>query len=98
MSHDNLVAFIDVEKLDRSGSALFSVNCNCAVHHGGPDFDLFALESNKCLLVGCHIEIGRKNSVLRRLPQLRVGAIWRPRRRAVLGAGPTRRALRRFPQ
>ena len=73
MSHHNLIALADVEKLDRPGSAFFSVNRNCAVHHGGTDFDVFALKSNKCLLVGCHVEIGRKNSVRRRLRQLRIG-------------------------
>jgi hypothetical protein len=70
MSHHNFIIFTDIEKLDRPGSAFLSVNRNCAVHHGGPDFDVLALKSNKCLLVGCHVEIGRKNSVRRRAGQL----------------------------
>src|SRR5438093_5900197 len=75
MSYHDLIGLTDVEKLDRSGSASFSVNRSCAVHHGGPDFDVFALESNKCLLVRCHVEIGRKNSIRWRLRQLHIGRL-----------------------
>ena len=74
MTDHNLVACTDIEKLNRSGSALFSVNRNCTVHHGGPDFDLLPIKSNERLLVGGHIEIARENSVRRRLGQLRVSA------------------------
>src|SRR4030095_1527992 len=41
MSHHDLISLTDVEKLDRPGSAFFSVNRNCAVHHGGTRFALF---------------------------------------------------------
>ena len=72
MTDHNLVTFTDVEKLDCPGSAFFSVNCNCAVHHGRLNFDLFAIASNERLLVGCHVEIARKNAVRRGLGQLRI--------------------------
>jgi hypothetical protein len=74
MANHNFVAFTDIEKLDRSGSALFSVNRNCAVHHGGLNLDLFAIASNERLLVGCHVEIVWKNTVRRGLGQMRIRA------------------------
>ena len=74
MTDYDFIVFADVEELYRSGGAFLSVNCNRAIHRRRPDFDLLAVKSNECLLVGCDIETARKNSVRGGPGQLRVGA------------------------
>ena len=75
MTDHNLIPLADIEKLHRTSGTFFSVNRNRAVHHGWLNFDLLAIASNQCLLVGCHIEIVRENSVCRGLCKLRIRAL-----------------------
>ena len=53
---------------------LLSIKRDCAVHHRGPHLDLFAIESDKRLLIGRDIEVVRENAIVRRLRQLDVSA------------------------
>ena len=75
--HYDLIAFAHVEKLHRAGAALFSIESDGAIHHGGLDLDLFAIESDERLLVCRHVEIAGENSIRRGLGQLRIGMLSR---------------------
>src|SRR5262249_39884538 len=60
------------EKLDRPRGAFFSIKHNCAVDHRRPHLDFIAIEANECLLIGCHIEISRENSIRRSAGELHI--------------------------
>ena len=77
VANDNLVTFVHIEKLHRSSRALLSIKRDRAVHHRGPHLDLFAVESDKCLLIGRDIEVVRENAIVGRLRQLHVSAFHR---------------------
>ena len=72
MTHHDLVVFAHVEEFYCSGRAFFSINSNRAIHHGGLHFDLLAVKPDESLLVGCHVEVTRKNPVCRSGGKLRI--------------------------
>src|SRR5215510_4923668 len=63
VSDNNRVAFLDVEKLNRPHAALIAVNRDCAIDDRGRHLDLLAPETNKGLLVGRYVKLGRENPV-----------------------------------
>src|SRR5262249_34725625 len=63
VSHNDLVAFFDVEKLNSPRVAFFPVNCDCAIDDPGRHLDLLTAEANKRLLVGGYVKLGRENAV-----------------------------------
>jgi hypothetical protein len=63
VSDNNRVAFFDVEKLDGTRTAFLSVNGDCAIDNPRRHLDLLAAKTNKRLLVGGHVELGRENTV-----------------------------------
>src|SRR5262249_48255054 len=63
VSDDNLVALFDVEKLNCTRAAFFPVHRDCAVDDRGRCLDLLTVETNKRLLVGGYVELGRENTV-----------------------------------
>jgi hypothetical protein len=75
MADDDLVPPFYIEKLHRVCSASISIQGNRAIHHGWTHFNLFAVESNKSLLIRGHVKISRKNSVRRSVGQAGVRAL-----------------------
>ena len=75
MPNNNLVALIDIEELNRSRRSVFSVKGDCTVDHCRAHFDFLAVEAHKRLLIRCHVEIARKNSVGRCGGDLRICAL-----------------------
>jgi hypothetical protein len=63
VSDNNLVAFFDIEKLYGTRAAFFPVNGDCAIDDSGRHLNLLTAESNKGLLVGGYVELGRENAI-----------------------------------
>ena len=74
MTHDNLVAFVDVEEFDGARGASFPVHSDGCIHHGRPHLDLLAVNTDESLLVRHYIKVRRENAVGRGGSELRIGA------------------------
>src|SRR5215475_6373653 len=63
VSHNNRVAFFDIEKLNRPRTALLPVNGDGAINDPGRHLDLLTVEANKSLLVGSDVELEWEHTV-----------------------------------
>src|SRR5262249_53033972 len=63
VSDNNPVAFFDIEKLNRSRTALLPVNGDGAINDPGRHLDLLTVEANKSLLVGSDVELEWEHTV-----------------------------------
>src|SRR5947208_12669575 len=72
MPGDDRVALAHIVETNCACAAALPIDADGAVHHRSLHFDLFAVEPDEGVLVGCDVKVVWEDSVARRLRELRI--------------------------